>query len=112
MNVEMSMHIKKSPQPCVSNSYDRAGLLLHVLTKAAGRIASSVITPHTFVALQIIPAYQVDGLHPSPVGMLSMARCISPMLDEIMETATSSYSDRILHGLEHLFSRKALLDVV
>ena len=46
--------------------------------------------------LQISPALQGDGLHPSPTGMDIMAKCISPMLDELMKLKPSAYEQDAL----------------
>ena len=58
--------------------------------------------------VQIVPENQVDGLHPSPAGMLIMANCISPVVDSLIgsqqgqqPSTMMSWLHNILHGKAH-----------
>ena len=55
--------------------------------------------------LQISPAIFGDGLHPSPIGMLIMAKCISLVVDDIMGPPRLSFSGRLVDGLARLIKR-------
>ena len=55
--------------------------------------------------LQISPAIFGDGLHPSPAGMLIMAKCISPVVYNIMGPPHTSFPGRLVDGLARLIKR-------
>ncbi len=44
-----------------------------------------------------------DGLHPSPIGMLIMAKCISPVVYDIMGPTPSTFPGGLVHNLAALF---------
>jgi len=59
------------------------------------------------VVLQISPVIMGDGLHPTPIGMLIMAECISPVVYDIIGPTPSSFSGSLVHNLATLFERSS-----